>query len=207
MLLRIAALLALPTVASAEAVDWAAGLVTATGVGLADRKAPNPAVARGTSRRRADEAAKKALAVQVASLPLAGGGTLADKLGDPAIKARVDRVIDEALAVSADPETDGAWTVALAVPTEAIRQALVGPRALTAAGDAGPATVVVEGVTATPAIGVTVGGIAGATVWVTRVPAWAKDAPRIKATRATAGAIDAKVGKATASTLFVLVVK
>lgn len=202
----IAALAVLPVVAHAHpTVDWTTGMVLARGVGLADRNAPNPAVARGTSRRKAEHAAKAALAAQVALLPLAGGGTLADKLGDPAIKARVARAVDEALSVSAEPETDGAWTVTLAVPTEALRLAIAGPRALAGAGDTGPAMMIVEAVTATPALGVTVGGIAGATVWVTTIPAWAKDAPKITATGAKAGAIDAKVGTATASTLFVLV--
>ncbi|HEY4057572.1 MAG TPA: hypothetical protein VGM39_13230, partial [Kofleriaceae bacterium] len=114
----------------------------------------------------------------------------------------------DALTVSAEPETDGAWVVTLAVPTEAVRQAVFGVRALDDKGDTGPAVMVIDGVTAAPAIGVTVGGIAGATLWVKDVPAFAKDAPHAKATNAqTATDIPAKIGKATASTLFVLVRK
>jgi hypothetical protein len=37
--------------------------------------------------------------------------------------------------------------------------------------------IVVDGVTAKPAVG----ALAAATLWVTDVPAWAKDAPHVKA--------------------------
>ncbi len=200
----LAGLSALAPSAHAD-VDWAKGLVTARGIGLADRQAPNPAVARGPSRRKAEEAAKLALAAELPALPLAAGGTLAAKLTDPAIKARIDRAVASAISLTADPETDGSWRVTMAVPIEALRQALTGPRVLADAGDAVTPVVVVEGVTATPAIGITVAGLAAATIWVSTVPAWAKDAPRIKATATKAGAIEAKAPKAGAATLFVIV--
>ncbi|MBA3453294.1 MAG: hypothetical protein H0T42_09405 [Deltaproteobacteria bacterium] len=198
--------LALSTPAHAD-VDWAKGLVTARGIGLADRQAPNPAVARGPSRRKAEEAAKLALAAELPALPLAAGGTLADKLGDPAIKARIDRAVAYAISLSADPETDGSWRVTMAVPIEALRQALTGPRALADSGDAVTPVVIVEGVTATPAIGASVAGLAAPTIWVSAVPTWAKDAPRIKATASKGGVIDAKAPKAGEATLFVIVTK
>jgi len=199
-------LLAAP-VAHAD-VDWAKGLVTARGVGIANRAAPSPAAARGPARRLAEEAAQKQLAAQLPALPLATGGTLADKLGDATIKAAVDRAVANALTVAAEPETDGSWKVTMAVPIEALRQAVAGgPRAVTDA-DAGPAVVIVDDAKAAPAIGYTVGGLAAATVFVEDVPAWAKAAPRIKAKHAAkAGAIDAKPGKATEATLFVIVTK
>ncbi len=203
------ALLALGSVARAD-IDWAKGLVTAPGIGLADRQAPNPAVARGPSRRRAEDAARTALAKALPALPLAPGGTLADRLGDATVKARIDAAVAGAIGITADPETDGSWRVTMAVPIEAVRQALdsaQGPRALLAAGDAGPAVVIVDGVTATPAVGTTIGGLAAATVWVTEIPPWAKGAPRIKATSSKAGAIAAETGQATAATLFVIVAK
>ena len=75
------------------AIDWATGLVTAEGIGLADRQAPNPAVARGPARRKAEDAARQVLAGALPALPLAAGGTLADQLGDPAIKERVARAV------------------------------------------------------------------------------------------------------------------
>lgn len=186
-------------------VDWAKGLVTARGIGLADRQAPNPAVARGPSRRKAEEAAKLALAAELPALPLAAGGTLAAKLTDPAIKARIDRAVASAIPLTADPETDGSWRVTMAVPIEAIRQALTGPRVLGDAGDAVTPVVIVEGATGTPAIGTTVAGLAAPTLWVSVVPEWAKDAPRIKATASKGGAIEAKAAKAGEATLFVIV--
>lgn len=189
-------------------VDWAKGVITAPGIGLADRHAPNPAVARGTSRRKAEDAGRKALAAELAALPLAEGGTVKAKLADPAIAKRIASAVERAYAISAEPETDGSWRVTMALPVEAIRQALIGPRALAAgATDTGPAAIVVEGTTGKPSLGVTVGGIAGAAIWVKAVPAWAKDAPRIKAKARSGAAIEADAGKATASTLFVLVTK
>ena len=177
------------------AVDWAKGVVTAEGIGVADRHAPNPTVARGTSRRGAEDAARAQIAAKLGELPVASGGTVAVKAKDPAVKARLEHAVAAAIAIAAQPETDGAWKVTMAVPIEAVREALDGPRVLPAAGDAGPAVVVVEGVTAKPAVGWTIGGKHVAALWVTDVPAWAKDAPRIKSD-GTAG---------TESTLFVIV--
>lgn len=190
----------------AARVDWAAGRVTAGGTGIADRHAPSPAVALGTSRRGADDAARHRLTARLAALPLAAGGTVADQLAGAAVKARIDAAVDAAITVSAEPETDGSWHVVLAVPLEAIRVALGEPRAVPPGGDRGPPVIVVEGVAARPAIGWTVGGIAAATLWVKEVPAWAKDAPRVKARAARAGAIDVEA-PGTAATLYVIVGK
>jgi len=190
----------------AARVDWAAGWVIAGGTGIADRHAPSPAVALGTSRRGAEDAARQRIAARLGALPLAGGGTLAVRLGDAAVKARIDAALAAAVAVAAEPETDGSWRVTLAVPIEAIRIAIAGPRALSASGDQGPPVVVVEGVAARPAIGWTVAGVAGAAVWVKEVPAWAKTAPRIRARSARDGAIDAPA-TGTPATLFVFVEK
>lgn len=198
---------------SAEAappqVDWARGLVTAEGIGLADRHAPNPAVARGTSRRAAEAAARKQLTAKVATLPLAGGGTVGGRAKDKVIAERLARAVTHAVVVAADPETDGAWRVTLGVPIEAVRQAIDGPRAVAAgAEDTGPAIVVVEGAAAKPAVGWTVGGLAAPTLWVPAdaVPAWANAAPRIAAKAAKAGAIEVSGIDATPATLFVIVI-
>ena len=110
----VLALLLVPMVAHAE-VDWAKGLVTAPGVGVADRHAPNPAVARGTSRRVAEDAARAKLATEVAALPVAGGGKVGDKAKDAAVKARLAAAVEHALELAAEPETDGAWRVTMAV--------------------------------------------------------------------------------------------
>ena len=188
-------------------VDWASGLVTASGIGLADRQAPNPAVARGPSRRRAEDAAKQALAAQLPALALAAGGTLGDKLSDAAIKARLDQAVASAITLTADPETDGSWRVSLAVPLEAVRQAVAGPRSLAPAGDEGAAVVVVEGVTSKPVLDYAINGHSAPVVWVKAAPTWAKAAPHAKATSVTAAGLAVDAPKATASTLFVLVTK
>ena len=188
-------------------VDWARGLVIADAVGVADRHAPNPAVARGTSRRGAEEAAQKQLAAKLGELPLAAGGKVADKARDKDVKERLARAVEDAITLAADPETDGAWKVTLAVPIEAVRQAIAGPRALGADGDKGPLVVVVEGATAKPAVGWKVGGVEAPALWVTDAPAWAKDAPRVKATVAKAGGIEVAGIDATPATLFVIITK
>ena len=192
--------------ADAARVDWAAGRVTAGGTGIADRHAPSPAVALGTSRRGAEQAAKQRITARLATLPLAAGGTLADKLADPAIHARITAAVEAAIALEAEPETDGSWHVTLGVPIEALRQAIAGPRAL-AGGDRGPPVVIVDGVAGKPAIGWTVAGAAVASVWVKDVPAWAKAAPRVHATSAKAGAIVAEGAPGGAATLYVIVAK
>jgi hypothetical protein len=135
---------------------------------VADRHAPSPAVARGTSRRGAEDAAKRLLATKIAELPVAGGG----KVGD-----RAKAALDAAIVLAAEPETDGAWHVTVAIPIEAVRQAIAGPRTLDAAGDSGPQVVIVEGMKGKP----TVGALAAPTLWVTELPAWAKDAPKVPA--------------------------
>jgi hypothetical protein len=208
-LVGLVALAARPARADRDAddaarVDWAAGRITAGGTGLADRHAPSPAVALGTSRRGAVEAAKQRIAAKLGALPLASGGTLAPRLADAAVKARVDAALDAAIAIAAEPETDGSWHVTLALPIEAIRQALDEPRALPAAGDDGPPVVIVEGVTAKPAIGWTIGGTGGATLWVKDIPEWAKGAPRIKARSAKGGAITVDGSPGTPGTLYLI---
>ena len=171
------------TTASAGArVDWARGLVIAEGIGIADRHAPSPAVARGTARRPAEEAAERAIAEELAKLPIAHGGKL-----DAAVIAKLAA---GAFALDAQPDTDGSWHVTMAVPIEAVRQAIAGPRTLPSGGDHDSPVIVVDGVTAKPAVG----WIDAATVWVDQLPAYAKDAPHVKASEM----------KVTAGTLYVI---
>jgi hypothetical protein len=187
-------------------VDWGKGLVTAEGVGIADRHAPNPAVARGTSRRGAEDAARAKLAKAITALPVAGGGTVADKAKDDAVKTRLERAVAQAIAVEAQPETDGAWNVTMAVPIEAIRQAITdGPRAVAPGGDGPSAVTIVDGVKAKPAIGWSIAGVSAPTVWVKDVPTWAKDATRVTATGAANGRIEVAGIVANAATLYVIV--
>lgn len=198
--MRLALVLLLaPAVAHAE-VDWATGLVTADGVGVADRHAPNPAVARGTSRRGAEDAAKAKLADEVAALPLAAGGTVAGKAKDKAIAARLAAAVDHALTIAAEPETDGAWRVTMAVPIEAVRQALAGARHLPAAGDHDAPVTIVDGIAGKPVVG----ALDAATLWVKDAPAWAKDAPHVTGKRGK-GTIEGI--KPAPATLYVIISK
>ncbi len=206
--MKLAIALLLVASAARADVDWAKGLVTADGLGIADRHAPSPAVARGTSRRVAEDAARRTLAAAIIELPVAGGGTVAARAKDPAVKARLDAAVAAAYAIDAEPETDGAWRVRMAVPIEAVREALDGLRELPAAGDAGPAVVIVDGAAkAKPAVGWTVGGLHAATLWVAEPPAWAQAAPHVTATKLADGAIEIAAGSATPATLFVIVAK
>lgn len=189
----IVASLSATATAEPPKVDWARGLVIADAVGVADRHAPNPAVARGTSRRGAEDAARKILAAEVAKLPVAGGGKVGDKAKEAQVKARIDAAVAAAITLDADPETDGAWHVTMAVPIEAVRLALAGPRVLAADGDSGPIVSIVEGLKGKPAVG----ALAAPTLWVSELPAWAKDAPKVAAKGLTP----------TAQTLYVIVTK
>src|SRR5438132_5423526 len=85
----IAAAVAAGAGRAAADVDWGKGLVTAEGVGVADRHAPSPAVARGTSRRGAEDQARRAIAAELGKLPLAAGGKVGDKLAADKIQAVV----------------------------------------------------------------------------------------------------------------------
>lgn len=204
--MKAAAFLVACTATAHADVDWARGLVTGDGIGIADRHAPTPATARGPARRAAEDAAKQAIAAQLAALPLAAGGTLKGKLADKAVKKRIDDAVARAIAIAATLETDGSWKVTMGVPTEAIRIALQGdPRALGAKGDADAPVVVVEGAKVKPAIGVTVGGTSAATIFPRELPAWAADAPRVKAATGTkAGAITLAKPAGGPATLFVI---
>jgi hypothetical protein len=199
-LVAIVALLLASSRARAD-VDWARGLVAARGIGVADRHAPNPAVARGTSRRRAEDAARASLAEQLAALPLAAGGTAGDRLDARARAALAER----AIALAAAPETDGSWRVELVVPIEAVRQAIAGPRTLAPAGDAGAAMIVVDGSGAAPSVGWTANGAPIATIFVAAVPAWAARAPHARGRVTKPGELALDGAAPTASTLIVIV--
>lgn len=187
-------LVLMTSVASAD-VDWARGLITADGVGIANRQAPSPAAAREPARRMAEDAARKQLAAQLPGLPHARGGTVKDVTTADAA-ARIAKAVERAYTISATPQTDGSWTVKLALPLEAVRQALEGKaRSQQPEGDIAPAVVIVEGVTAKPALGYAIGHWAPAVIWRKDVPAWARDAPRVKATGEKPGLIEIPDGK------------
>jgi hypothetical protein len=195
--MRVLLTLALLTGVAHADVDWAQGMVTARGVGVADRHAPNPAVARGTSRRAAEDAARGKLAVAVAAMPVASGGRVSDAAKAADVKARLAAAVDHAMELAAEPETDGSWTVTLAVPIEAVRQAITGPRTLAPGGDADAPVVIVDGVSGKPVVG----ALDAATIWVKDLPPWAKDAPHVTGKRVK-GRIEGI--KAAPATLFVI---
>jgi len=183
-------------------VDWGKGIVTADGIGLADRHAPSPAVARGTSRRGAEDQAKKVLAAEVGKLPLAAGGKVSDKLGAEQIAALTER----AFAVAAEPQTDGAWKVTMAVPIEAVHQAIAGARSWPKdKGDTDPPVVVIDGANAKPAVGWKIGTGEASVVWLDELPVWGKDAPHVKAKSAKAGTIELERMVGGPATLYVVV--
>jgi hypothetical protein len=93
----------------------------------------------------------------------------------------------------------------LAVPLEAVRQAIDGPRTLGAAGDDAAAVVVVDGVAVPPGIGYRVGADGATTVFVADIPEWAHGAPRVHAKHAQKGAIELDRAVGGPATLFVIV--
>lgn len=192
---------------TAEAdIDWARGAITADGIGIADRHAPSPAAAREPARRRAEDAARNALAAKIADLPLASGGKLAARLTDPAIKRGVEAAIAAARPIDAALETDGSWRVVMEVGIEAVRQAIEGVRTATVS-DSDVPVVIVEGVSARPALAMRIGGKPAATLWVREVPQWARDAPRVRATGASHGSLALANEAGGGSTLYVLVTR
>lgn len=63
-------------------VDWAAGTVTARGVGPADLRAPSPDIARVSAERVALERGRAELLKTLRAIPVAGGGNLGAKAED-----------------------------------------------------------------------------------------------------------------------------
>jgi hypothetical protein len=199
-------------------IDWSAGALRARGVGPADRHAPSPAVARVAARRAAETQARARLLAAARKLPVAGGGTVGAAVdADAAAAARLTREIERAPAVAVDLGTDGSAKVTLALGTEAIRQALAGPRK--AAADDGPAVMwIIDAARAkpNPAIGLAldVGGARwdGPVVWMRddsdAVKLDAGDVVRGTAASATKGvlAVSGPTGAPPAGALVVVVV-
>jgi hypothetical protein len=194
--------------------DWTTGQLLARGIGVADRHAPSPAVARDAARRRAIADATRALIAAAAQLPMANGQRLAKAL-DPAALAAVAAT---AQVSAAEPLVDGSWRVELALPLEALRLAVAGPRPAPAADDTGPSVLIVQlsGKMA-PALGVGFGDgkvvRRGATLWVEDqtdgIPLSAqtlRQAATVQAKGASAGTIRVpRLADATDATLFVVV--
>jgi len=174
-------------------LDWTGGALRAVGVGLADRRAPSPAVARAASRRRAEEAARAALAAALPRVPWRAGAAPAWTEAERAALAA------RALPAVAELSPDGSWRVELALPLERVRVAVDGARVVEATtDDAGaPTAIVVDArhLTLTPVLGLTVraGGVTwrGPTLWVTEEPVLAVVGATPVALRASAMTVDA----------------
>jgi hypothetical protein len=162
----------LTTKVGGATVDWTRGMIVATGVGLADRHAPAPAVARAASRRRADDAGRRVVAAALKEIAWYGADPVPLAGNAPWIASR-------AVVIDASLEPDGSWRVTTGLPIEAIRTKLAGPRTLAADGDGAkaPTAFVVELKKADVVLGggVTIAGKGGGTLvgpvlWIDRDP-------------------------------------
>lgn len=195
LLLFVGASQAAPWTAVGEGgaqIDWSAGVVSAKGVGPADRHAPSPAVARVASRRAAEVQARARLLKAARAMKTAGGGTVGAAVDkDEAAAARLAVEIERAPVVAADLITDGSSRVTIALGIEAVRQALSGPRA--ASADEKSVTWIVEAKSVNPAVGwtVEVGGARweGPMIWLHERGSPPADAVTAKATAATGGVL------------------
>ncbi|MEZ4360166.1 MAG: hypothetical protein R3B48_08295 [Kofleriaceae bacterium] len=195
-------------------VDWSAGLLLASGLGVADRHAPSPEVARPAARERAIAEATRALIAAARLLPVAGGRPLGELVDEPALA----RAAASASILSADPLVDGSWRVQLGLPLERLRQAAQGARAAPDEGDRGiPLLVVRAPATVTPQLGLAIGDQAtrwrGATLWAKGDPAGVPlsaaalgKAPSVKVEEVDADGLRiSKVRGVSDATLFVVV--
>jgi len=165
--LVVVAILAVAGDAAADTtIDWAAGVIEVATVGTADRRAPSPTVARVGALREAEERASAQLLEAARALPLRSGTVGAAAVADPAIEA--------ALVAAARPEVlvdekteylpDGSVRIRRALPIEAVRQAIDGPRVVEPAWNGKPAkpasrelVVDARSLVVVPSIGIRVG--------------------------------------------------
>jgi hypothetical protein len=191
-------------------VDWSRGLVTATGIGLADRHAPSPAVGRAASRRRADAAARAELASALGEVAWIAGG----KPGE--LAAREGWIEAHAVVVDATLNPDGSWRVTMGLPVEAIRAGLGGVRELSADGDKDETRALVidaRAIDVAPVGGAGIGDAktAGATLWVDAPPKQdlVGDKPALRKAKAMKDGVIEVDGAVpdTAGTLIVVVVR
>jgi hypothetical protein len=128
---KAAALLVLLAAAPARAeVDWGKGVIEAPAIGTADRRAPSPAVARVGALREAEERASLALLAEARALPWRSGTVGEAVDASPEAAAALAAVARPASLVDRGTEylPDGSVRIKRALPIEAVRQALDGPR-------------------------------------------------------------------------------
>ncbi|MBP9085237.1 MAG: hypothetical protein KBG15_03925 [Kofleriaceae bacterium] len=112
-------------------IDWSAGLMVAKGLGLADRRAPAPDVARAAARSRGVAQARQRMSDALLLVPWADGKGSAAQL----TSAQLATLVDMATLRAAQPQTDGGWQIELQLSLEVLRQAVRGNRKLPVAGD------------------------------------------------------------------------
>jgi hypothetical protein len=165
------------------AIDWTQGILTATGAGAADVRAPGVDVARVAAERLAKRDAARRLVAAAHAVP--GATVTGDEL---------DAVVARARVVERTFGSDGSVTLQMAVPLEALRAQ--GP---TPAGDAhAPTAIVVDargvsGMKPTLGASITVGEAhyAGPTIWTRAAPDAARHDPRAGARPVATHAKDA----------------
>ena len=166
-------------------VDWSAGVMVAKAVGLADRRAPAPDVARAAARSRGVTQARAHLRAALLLVPWANGKTSTEQLS----AAELETLVAAATLGRAQPQTDGGWHIELQLPVEVVRQAVQGNRKRAVDGDdMVPPAIALDArkLSVLPAVGMRVND-GGATVecamrWVTRWPG-----ASIKVSHVTAG--------------------
>lgn len=112
-------------------IDWSTGVMVAKGVGLADRRAPAPDVARAAARSRGVAQARSRLRAGLLLVPWANSKTSAEQL----TAAQLETLVEAATVVRAQPQTDGGWHIELQLPIEVVRQAVQGNRKRAGDGD------------------------------------------------------------------------
>lgn len=167
----------------AGSIDWTRGLLIERAAGAANIRAPSAAVARVESHREATKAARERLGARARALVMADGTSVAAaEAANEQIAARLARAIERAVELRAVYSTDGSVMVWVALPLEAVRQAVSGPR-VAAEGGHSPVTAIIVDATAVasaPALGMSLALGAeiyqGPTVFVATVQAASTDA-------------------------------
>jgi hypothetical protein len=171
-------------------VDWTRGLVITHAVAPADRRSPSPAVARSGARRAAEDRGRLQLAAAARALPWAAGGTVGEAVDDKGVAPALEAAVARAAVTAADYLTDGSVRVTMALPVEAVRQALDGPRAVAAGAtvDGAVTAVVVDarGAKVAPAVGLAVGEVRGPVLVARAKPPAAVLGAKVVTVKATA---------------------
>src|SRR5262245_1388952 len=124
--LALLLVLAAAPAAAETRVDWAAGTLTVTAVGIADLRAPSTEIARIGAERAATARATEELRRAARELPLAGGGTLGDAAdADKDLAAKLAAVVD-AVKPDLDRQSDGSVRLRASLPLARLHALVLG---------------------------------------------------------------------------------